>query len=243
MEIMYAGFEPLSRALADYQRGDREATLVVWRDDGFAEPLPAAHFFRTPDELSALEREALACCRGRVLDAEALAGSNALALQSAGRKVFGRAFDAAVAALLDDRGLLEHGVVALESLGGPFDTILNVNPGFGLAPSEDGLERYLRACRDVVAPDGQLILYSRDADRPERPLYALYAKLNRRAGRPAGEVRGCFEYGGDRGAAFRWVHFDAERLAAAAAASGWRFDVVAEDGRGDYLARLVPAGR
>lgn len=238
---MFSGLTPLVHALADYHRGDHTATVVVWRDDGLAEPLPAAHFFRTAGELSSLEQQALALCRGYVLDTEALAGAHSLALQSVGRKVCGLTFHTDTAAVLGARGLLDPVSSALGDLDGRrFDTILRVNPGIGLADSEDGLREFLRACRGLVVAGGQLVLYSRDASRYESPLYSLYALLNRNAGRPAGEVRLQLEYRGERGASFRWLHVDAEHLAALAAAGGWQCAVVAEDGRGDYVATLKP---
>lgn len=241
MKGMLSGLTPLVHALADYQRGDLDATVVVWRDDGLAEPLPAAHFFRTPGEFSALEQQALALCRGHVLDTEALAGSNSLALQSAGRKVCGLTFHRDTAAVLGARGLLDPVACPLGALDGRrFDTILRVNPGIGLADSEDGLRAFLRACHGLVAAGGQLVIYSRDASRYESPLYSLYALLNRNAGRPVGEVRLQLEYRGERGVGFRWLHVDAERLAALSVAGGWQCAIAAEDGRGDYVARLTP---
>lgn len=239
---MFAGLTPLVHALADYQRGDHDATILVWRDDGLAEPLPAAHFFRTPGDFSALEHQALALCRGSVLDTEALAGAHSLALQSRGRRVCGLTFHDDAAAVLGARGLLEPLACSLTALDGRrFDTILRLNPGIGLADSEAGVGQFLQTCRRLVAAQGRLILYSRDPSRHKSPLYSLYALLNRSAGRPVGEVRLQLEYRGERGALFRWLHVEAERLAALSAVHGWQCTIAAEDGRGDYVAKLTPA--
>ena len=58
--------EPFALALLDYFRGNESAAFVVRRDDGLNTTLPAGHFFRAPDEFSAIENAAIGLCKGRV---------------------------------------------------------------------------------------------------------------------------------------------------------------------------------
>src|SRR5688500_3582092 len=73
---------PLSRALRDYAGGATRRTLRVHTDAGELQRMPVALFLRSGARLRAIDRRALALCRGRVLDVGAGAGALALALQA-----------------------------------------------------------------------------------------------------------------------------------------------------------------
>jgi hypothetical protein len=84
---MYAdAMEPYGRSLLDFFHGDSSAKIVAHRDDGHTDELPAGVFFREPSAFSPLEQEALALCRGHVLDIGAGTGCHSLALQDRGRR-------------------------------------------------------------------------------------------------------------------------------------------------------------
>ena len=78
---------PLGKALLDYARGIRGATLWAHTDDAEPAGIPVRIFFRGRHELPELEQRALELCHGWILDAGAGAGCHALALQEQGRKV------------------------------------------------------------------------------------------------------------------------------------------------------------
>ncbi len=80
-------WEPLCRALLDYDRGAADARIVVWSDASDPEELPVSLFFRGEGEISEIDREAIALCRGRVLDVGATCGSLSLLLQEGGHEV------------------------------------------------------------------------------------------------------------------------------------------------------------
>jgi SAM-dependent methyltransferase len=68
-------------ALLAYAQGDDGAVMVLERDDGSRAEVPVSVFFRQSDAWSAMDREALRLCRGRVLDVGAGTGIHALWLQ------------------------------------------------------------------------------------------------------------------------------------------------------------------
>ena len=79
--------EPYGRSLLDFFHDDTPSKVAVHRDDGHADNLPAAVFFREPSGFSLLEQRAMTLCRGHVLDIGAGTGCHSLALQEQGLQV------------------------------------------------------------------------------------------------------------------------------------------------------------
>lgn len=233
--------DPLGRAVSDfYERGAADRLLVLspqFDDD----ELPVATFFRTEAAMAPLERTALRHCRGRVLDVGAGAGCHSLALQAAGLRV--TAVDVSPLAVQTMR---RRGVAAAHLAdfygdvpGAPYDTLLFLMNGLGLAGTLDGLPRWLERCRRLLAPGGQVLADSSDlrylfededgqlVDLPDDRYY--------------GEVDYTFSYRGERGRPFRWLYVDFDTLAGAARACGFRAELLARGEHYDYLARLTVA--
>ena len=235
----------LGQALLAYHRGQATAALTVHCNVADDEPLPAAYFFRSLLQMPELERLALDNCRGRVLDLGAGAGCHSLELQSRGFAV--KAVDASAGAV---QVMAERGVqtVACHDIGAPlppterpYDTVLLLMNGLGLAGSLEGLDRFLAHARTLLAPDGQILATSSDV----RYLYededgALRLNLN---GPYYGEVEYSLSFEGRTGAAFPWLFVDPALLNDAAEAAGYTADFLGEDEDEQYLVRLTLATR
>jgi hypothetical protein len=113
--------------------------------------------------------------------------------------------------------------------------------GIGMTETIVGLGRFLRHARGLLAPGGQLLLDSLDVRATQDPAHLAYHEALRRAGRYVGEIRMQFEFRGVAGPFCGWLQVDGETLAAQARTAGWTCEVVVQDARGDYLARLAPA--
>src|SRR5512143_2688116 len=98
---------PHGLALAAYFAGDTAAELVVRREDGVENRLPARVFFRNPEEFSPIETVALERCRGRVLDIGAGSGIHSLVLQSRGMAVTALDIDRRAAEVMARRGVAD----------------------------------------------------------------------------------------------------------------------------------------
>jgi hypothetical protein len=70
-------------------------------------------------------------------------------------------------------------------------------------------------------------------------VHLAYHEANRQAGRYVGEIRLQFEYRGQMGPPFGWLHVDPGTLAERAGRLGWSCHVVRQEENGDYLAQLV----
>jgi hypothetical protein len=235
----------LGQALLDYQHGQHSAALTVQCSVADDEPLPAAYFFRTLLAMPELERQALDEARGRVLDLGAGAGCHSLELQSRGFTDV-RAIDQSAGAVqvMQARGVREvaqHDIMAPRaSQELPYDTILMLMNGLGLAGTLEGLDKFLTHARTLLAPNGQILATSSDISY----LYededgALVFNLN---GPYYGEVEYTFRYKDRVGEPFPWLFIDATLLEDAARQAGYEVDFLGDDDNGQYLVRLTLAG-
>jgi hypothetical protein len=122
----------------------------------------------------------------------------------------------------------------------PYDTILMLMNGLGLAGTLEGLDKFLAHARTLLAPDGQILATSSDISY----LYededgALVIDLN---GPYYGEVDYTFQYKGQTGEPFPWLFIDAALLEDAARQAGYEVDFIDNDESGQYLVRLTVVG-
>jgi len=232
---------PYGQALLDFLHGDTLANVVVHRDDGWKDDLPASVFFREPPYFSPLEQAALTLCRGYVLDVGAGTGCHSLALQAEG--IWVQAIDVSPHAveIMSNRGVKEcQRADVFEYHQGPFDTLLMIGHGIGMVEELSGLARFLCLAHSILKPDGQIVFDSLDVRCTDEPRHLAYQEANRRAGRHFGQIRLRFEYKGQMGPSFGWLHVDPETLIGHAERTGWSCQVVFRQDGGDYLARLTP---
>ena len=235
-----AAMKPHGLALQAYIEGDADAQLIVRRDDGLETPLPVRLFFRSPAEFSPIEVSALEQCHGHVLDIGAGTGLHALALQSRGMQVTAIDVSREATNIMRRRGVDDARCLdVFEFTGGPFDTLLMLGHGIGIAGDLPGLDRLLRHVCGLTRSGGHLLVHSLDVRRTTDPAHLRYHDANRRAGRYAGSIRTQFVYGDCTGPYCSWLHIDHDTLAQRAVPVGWSCDVLVQEASGEYLARLT----
>lgn len=236
---------PLVSALRAYAlEGDRDAVLVVRDDLGNEDTLPAAYLFRgmdgrEEDPLALLEREALAACRGRVLDVGAGGGSHALALQARGFGVTALEPHEGLMDVLRERGVVDPRTASpteLAAAGERYDTILLLMNGLGLAGTLDGLPGFLEELAGVLAPGGQVLADSTDLRERVEETGSGFRLPD---GRYLGDVQYQLEFRGARGDPFPFLFVDPDTLAGVADDLGWRLEVLATNEDAGYLCRLT----
>ena len=233
--------EPYGQALLDFFNGESLATIVAHRDDGLADDLPASVFFRAPSGFSPIEQAAMALCRGYVLDIGAGTGCHSLALQERGTRVLAIDVSPQAIEILSKRGVEEcQQADVFEFHGGPFYTLLLMMHGIGMVEDLAGLDRFLNHAHNLLKPGGQFLFDSLDVRCTDNPRHLAYQEANRRAGRYFGQIRLRFEYQGQSGPHFGWLHVDPDTLVDHGERMGWSCRVVSREDNGDYLAQLTP---
>ncbi len=234
--------DPYGLAMQAFVDGDANAQLIIRRDDGHEMPIPVAYFFRDPRAESPIDRTALESCSGHVLDVGAGSGLHSLVLQERGLPVTAIDVSPQAVEIMRKRGVGEARCAdVFDFTGGPFDTVLMMCHGVGIAETIAGLDRFLSRARDLLADDGCILLDSLDARVSNNPRNVAYLDANRNAGRYFGEIRTQCEFRGLAGPYYDWLHADPETLTERAEVSGWRCEIIRREETGDYLAKLVLA--
>lgn len=219
------------QALLDYFQGDRDATVLLHRDDGYTyPPLPARHWFYE-ESLPELDRMAIALCRGLTLDVGASSGSHSLALQELGLEVISLEPSSGAVEVMRQRGV--HRPVqgsVLEPVGISVDTVLLLN-NIGIVQNLEGLSGFFEHLKTVLSPGGRLLTDSVDPRNDDDAAYVAYRRAKVASGRYEGERTLRFVYKGQLSAWFEWMHVAFEPLAEHAARAGFACEQLAQDGR------------
>jgi SAM-dependent methyltransferase len=232
--------QPYGLALFDYLKGNKEAAIVVCRDDGFKAELPAKIYLKEPFEFSVIENKALKLCKGSVLDVGGGGGSISLYLQSKGFKVSAIDISPESVGIMRWRGVNDVEVADIFQLkDAQFDTVLMMGNGIGMVETLKGLESFLIKVSDLLKLGGQLVFDSLDVRKTGVPEHLKYQKVNTDAGRYFGEIRMKFCYGDNEGAFFGWLQVDPETLGKCALKTGWDCRIVHQQDDGEYLAQLT----
>jgi SAM-dependent methyltransferase len=232
--------DPFGAALHAFFEGDPDASLILRRDDGQEAALPIGIFFRKPEEFSPLERTALDLCSGRVLDVGAGTGLHSLFLQEKGLWVTAIDVNPMAVSLMTRRGVKDVRQTALlDFRGGAFETILLLGHGIGMVETIAGLDRFLAHAKNLLSPNGRILVNSIDVRITDDPSNLAYHEANRKAGRYIGEVRMQFEHKGRKGPFCGWLHVDFETLSKHAAEAGLSGEKTVEEKSGEYLSCLT----
>ncbi|GAB2534902.1 class I SAM-dependent methyltransferase [Rufibacter soli] len=230
--------DPMGLAIEAYWNGNKEAAVVVYSDQMEPDELPAAYLFREPQEMPEREQFALTQAHGRVLDVGAGAGSHALALQATGVEVTALDISDRACAVQKARGVKQ--VVAGDFFtlpASPYDTLLLLMNGIGIAGTIEGLPHFLEVCKAWLAPGGQIILESSDIlYLYEEEDGSVLLDLN---GAYYGEMTYMMEFEGQRGAAFPWLFIDFNLLQQYAQEAGFTAELLLQEEDAHYIARLT----
>ncbi len=231
--------QPYGKSLTAYFNGDKQAELIVRRDDGYKSPLPVSCFFRGPSEYTPIDIKALELSKGRILDVGAGAGVHSLALVEKGLSVTAIDISPHAVEILKQRGIDQAFCSDIFTFqNGSFDTLLMLGHGVGMVESLEGLERFLAKAGSLISNGGQLLLDSLDVRATADPVHLEYQKDRQRKGHYLGEIGMQFEFRGQTGPFCTWLHVDRDTLNEYARRAGWYCEILVELPGGDYLARL-----
>lgn len=228
------------KSLFDYNNGDRAAEIILRRDDGFETLLPVGIFFRSEPDFLSGESEAVNQSKGRILDIGAGCGVHSLVLQSRGLKVTAIDINNNAVNIMSEKGIKDARCVdVMQFTDGPYDTLLMLGHGIGMAENIQGLNLFLDHAASLITENGQLLLNSVDVRKTADPVHMKYYEANKRKGHYIGEIVMQFEYKGEKGPFFGWLHIDPQTLKKEAENKNWEMEILYQDELGEYLARLT----
>ena len=202
--------DPMGKAIADFWRNGKAGRLRVFSPMFEEDEIPVSYLYRTVEEMSPMEQEALRMAQGKTLDVGAGAGC---------------------------RGVQNACLVNFYSLDTQFDTILMLMNGIGIVGTLQGMPRFFQLLDSILAPGGQVIFDSSDIkyvfenedgtiEFPDSESY--YGELTYR-----------MQYKNILGNPFPWLYIDAATLAAQAKQYGYTVEIIVHGQHYDYLARIA----
>lgn len=226
--------DPLGTMMLDYLAGKRDAEVEVESTTLEMTTMRGEVMFREHRDMDAIERLALARCRGRVLDVGGGSGCHSLWLQQQGFTVDTLDISPGCLEVMRRRGVANP-------LAGSFfhyradgyATILMLMNGIGICGSLDGLTTLLHQARVLLEPGGQLLTDSTD-------LAPLCRGALRRwhGGGYHGETEFVMRYGNIVSAPFPWLYIDFFTMQAIAEHCGFSCERLIAHDDGRYLMRL-----
>jgi SAM-dependent methyltransferase len=231
--------DAFGRELLDHLKGCASCEIVE-RDDGYIDGswMTKLYFSEYPD-WSPLEKRAMRCVRGRVLDIGSGAGRHLLYLQKKGFRVQATDISPLAIKVCRLRGVKEAKVVPIDRLGprlGTFDTILMMGNNFGLFGSPATARRLLKRFHRFTSPDARIIAGCLDPYGTKNPRHLAYHRLNRRRGRVSGQLRIRVRY---ENLATRWFDYlfvSRKEMRGILQGTGWRIARFIEPRGANYVA-------
>ncbi len=153
----------LGSALWDFYKSPGEQELITWTHLTEEDPILISYFFRTHDEMPAIEQKALALAQGKVLDIGCGAGSHSLYLQNDLQlHVTAADIDPSAVATATARGVLNTVCIDIYDHEEKYDTLLLLMNGIGMCENLMGLKELLIHFKGLLNLGGQILMDSSD---------------------------------------------------------------------------------
>ena len=202
------------------------------------ESIPPSWFFRTYNDMPAVERAALDWSTGKILDVGAGAGSHSLYLQQKGFDVTALEKSKPATEVIKRRGVKKFVHSDLYNFDETeFDTILVLMNGTGIGGTLPGLKKLLLHLKSLLAVNGQILIDSTDIRylfEEEDGSYWVDLNSNRYFGEMDYEV----SYNNEK-TTFKWLFTDFDTLKKISSEAGLKCRKVKSGNNHDYLARLT----
>lgn len=219
------------KAILDYYKGDEDASLILHNSYGEPEEMPIEVFFREEIDFTTIEHLALIESEGKILDLGAGAGAHALVLQDRGLDVHAMEYSEGCAAVMKQSGVDKVIYGDYRKHTDQYDTILVLMNGLGLAGKLSSISSFLKKCKSMLLPMGQILIDSSD-------LSYLYEDGLEEPKGYYGEVRYQYEYLEEKGDWFDWIYVDQKTLIEIVTKMGLKIEILHTDENDQYLARI-----
>ena len=230
----------LGEALTDYYSGKRER-VVIRREDGRENSFPLEDLFSPHSKWLECEKKALESVFGRVLDLGGGVGRHSLWLQEKGFDVVAVDISRLAVKVARARGVVKAVVMKAQKLAfAPlsFDTVLLLGNNFGVCGTVEETEDMMSQLHEITSRKGRVIATSIDVTKTKKPEHLAYQELNRKRGRPPGQVTLRIEYQGKTGEWFNLLMVGPEQMEEMCSSIGWTIEKIYESEDSFYSAIL-----
>ncbi|MFT6866989.1 MAG: precorrin-6B methylase 2 [Cyclobacteriaceae bacterium] len=219
------------KAILDYYKGNEDESLTLHNSYGEPEEMSTEIFFREEIDFTTIEHLALIECEGQILDLGAGAGAHSLVLQAQGKEVYALENSTGCVEVMRQSGV-EHVIHQdYQKHKEKYDTVLVLMNGLGLAGKLQGVPAFLKKCKYLLQPMGQILVDSSD-------LTYLYEDGLEKPKGYYGEVRYQYEYQGEKGDWFDWIYVDQHTLSEIVLKLGMKIEILHIDENDQYLAKI-----
>ncbi len=228
--------DPIGFAIQEYSKKRKPEDIIVTSDICEDDIIPVEVLFRSFEEMPDIEKEALALCKGKVLDVGAGAGVHALHLQDLGMDVTCIDVSPGAVDFMRANGLKAERINFFSLKDKKYDTILLLMNGIGIAGKLSNLQRTLEHAKSLLNKGGKILCDSSDI----KYLYededgSLWIDLNSEY---YGNFRFQMQYKKEKGPWFDWLYVDFDNLFQTAKKAGLKARRVTEIDD-HYLAELT----
>lgn len=229
--------DPIGAAIKDYYSGNEEGKILVKSDVAGEEYFMVKYFFRTINQMPALERMALEACRGKILDIGAGAGCHSIILQNRKYEVTALEKSEEASKVMTRMGIKKVVCKDLfEYNGEKFDTLLLLMNGIGFSGRLEGFINFLEYAKNLLKSKGQIIFDSSDI----KNVYILNNKEDLMKEKTYyGEITYTLKYKNAYVNDFSWLFIDYDTAKKYAIKAGYLFSLLGRDNDNGYLARLI----
>jgi hypothetical protein len=230
--------DSLGEALKDYWfNKELDGEILIQSDIIDDDNMPVKLFFRSFEEMPALEQNALQLASGNILDIGAGAGCHAPYLTSQGKKCMGLDISEGACEVLKDQKLPFLKGNLFELTPEPiYDTILLLMNGIGICGTLEKLPNLLTVLEKWLVPNGQILFDSSDVSYLyEEEDGGSWINLNQQY---QGDFSFSMSYKNQQSSDFDWTYIDFESVKNIAEENNWEVSLIAEGPHYDYLASL-----
>jgi SAM-dependent methyltransferase len=214
---------------------------IVEREDGFIDIGSALPYFQEYGNWPAHERDAIQHAHGTVVDIGCGAGRVALYLQQRGQRVVAIDNSPLAVKVARLRGVKSARVLSIrdiQTLRGPFDSIVLYGNNFGLFGGMIQARRLLAMMHRITSPDATIVASGADPYSTTDPIHLAYHQRNRERGRMGGQLRLRIRYCQFRGNWFDYLFASQAELRSIVGKSGWTVSAIVESPGPGYVAIL-----
>lgn len=229
--------DPFGAAISDYFKNGKAPDIRVDSNYTEDESIPVSWFFRSYNDMPAIEKKALELCHGKILDVGAAAGCHSLVLQQKGLDVSALEKSQLAVEVLTARGInhVTHADI-YEFQDQTFDTILLLMNGTGIGGTLTGLKKLLLRLKKLLNEGGQILIDSSDIKylfEEEDGSFWVDLGSTQYYGEMEYEVR--YKH---HKSSFNWLFVDFKTLQKTSLEAGLKSELLIEGEHFDYLARL-----